>query len=62
MSPFLLKYFFKKVEKNMNEQYQKQQSTQNTYQQNNDQGETKKSKAKDELGDYVEFEDLPEEK
>jgi len=62
ISPFLLKYFFKKVEKNMNEQYQQQQQNQDNYQQNNnDPNDPQKKKAKEELGDYVDFEEIPEE-
>lgn len=61
ISPFLLKYFFKKVEKNMNEQYQQNQQNQDSNH-NNEPSESKKNSAKEELGDYVEFEDIQEEK
>jgi sortase (surface protein transpeptidase) len=60
ISPFLLKYFFKKVEKNMNQQYQQQQNQNN--QTNKSQSNYSYKKAKEELGDYVDFEEISEEK
>jgi len=44
----------------MNQQYQQYQENQNT-QQNNPPNDFQKQKAKNELGDYVEFEEIPEE-
>ena len=57
----MIKYFFRKVEKNMNKQYQQQQQQyQDSYQEDDHQSDPKNNKAKEELGDYVDFEEIPE--
>jgi hypothetical protein len=45
----------------MENQYQNQQQNQNNYQETSSQDDPKTNKAKDELGDYVEFEEIKEE-
>lgn len=65
LAPYIMKYFFKKVQKNMennmnqaNNNFNQQDFNSNTA---NTEQEAAPNPAKEELGDYVEFEEIKEE-
>lgn len=64
-APYIMKYFFKRIQKNMEQNMGGGDYSNNTTQQNykpeSDQSQAKTNNAKDKLGDYVDFEDISEE-
>lgn len=64
-APYIMKYFFKRLQKNMEKNMggnYSNNTTDNNFDAEYNHTHPKTNKAKDELGDYVEFEEISEEK
>lgn len=63
-APYIMKYFFKKVQKNMEQNMggggYPNQNTEDQFNTENTESQNKKNTAKEELGDYVDFEEISE--
>ena len=64
-APYIMKYFFKRMQKNMEKNMggnYSNNTTDNDFNTGSSNTQSKTNKAKDELGDYVDFEEISEEK